>query len=146
MAGGMATGRLAKTVFRYGMKYGPLVFEAVKHGREPAQRAVRESLARQACRRRAHRHAATLLDGSVLQVFRDGEPIWIAFSGETPVAAYPAVDVPLATLLEYADLSRREPPKAAGRPGLPARRRRPGPREIRELGRRLLRAPRGRRR
>ena len=140
MAGGMASGRLAKTVLRYGMKYGPLVFEAVKHGREPAQRAVREAVARRADRRRAHRHAATLLDGSVLQVFRQGEPVWIAFSGQTPVAAYPAVDVPPAALLEYADLSRRRPPNGSGR------RSRPGPTELRELGRRLLRASRRRRR
>lgn len=139
-------GRLAKTVLRYGVKYGPLVFEAVKHGREPAQRALRRVLDRQASRGRAHRHAVTLLDGSVLQVFRDGEPIWIAFSGDVPVAAYPTIDVPMEALLEYADLSRRVPPDPARwreRNGRRPRRLRPG--EVRELARRLLRGSRARR-
>lgn len=102
--------KLAKTVVRYSVKYGPLVYEAVKHGREPAQRALRRAMARQGERRRAFKHAETLVEGSVLRVFRDGEPVWVVFSRDHPVVAYPAVDVELSVLLEHADLGQRVRP------------------------------------
>ncbi len=107
-------GRLAKTAVSYAMKYGPLVYQAVKHGREPAQRAVQRALARQADRKRALTHATTVVDGSVLRVFHEAEPVWVVFSGETPIGSYPAVAAPLTGLLQHADLDLRVRP---GDPG-----------------------------
>lgn len=103
-------GRFAKTAVTYAVKYGPLVYEAVKHGREPAQRAVQKALDRRADRRRAIAHATTVVAGSVLRVFHRAEPVWVVFSAETPVASYPDVDAPLPSLLEHADLSLRVSP------------------------------------
>jgi hypothetical protein len=108
VAGGR--GRFAKTAVNYAVKYGPLVYEAIKHGREPAQRAVQKALTRQADRKRALTHATTVVDGSVLRVFHRAEPIWVVFSGQTPIESYPAVDTPLPTVLEHADLSLRVRP------------------------------------
>lgn len=105
-------GRFVKVAVIYAAKYGPIVFEAVKHGREPAERALQRALARQSHRRRAREHASTVVDGSVLRVFHQGEPLWVVFSGDTPVASYPPVDTPLETVLEYADLSLRVRPEA----------------------------------
>jgi hypothetical protein len=109
--------KIAKTVIKYSIKYGPLVYEAVKHGREPAQRALQRAMARQGDRRRAFQHAETLVEGSVLRVFREGEPIWVVFSEDHPVAGYPAVEVELPVLLEHADLGQRVKP--GGKPKLP---------------------------
>jgi hypothetical protein len=104
-------GRFVKAAVIYAAKYGPIVFEAVKHGREPAQRALQKALARQSYRRRARDHALTVVDGSVLRVFHKGEPIWVVFSADTPIASYPVVDTPLETVLEHADLSLRVRPE-----------------------------------
>ncbi|WP_084678472.1 hypothetical protein [Actinopolymorpha alba] len=105
----------------YAVKYGPLVYEAVKYGREPAQRAIQKALARQGNRRQALRHATTVVDGSVLRVFHQAEPVWVVFAGDAAVASYPPVDVPLPAVLEHADLSLRvRPPVRSGRaPGVP---------------------------
>lgn len=100
-------GRIAKGAINYAVKYGPLVYQAVKHGREPAQRALQNALARQGNRRQALRHAGTVIDGSVLRVFHHGEQVWVVFAGENPIASYPPVDKPLPGLLEHADLSLR---------------------------------------
>jgi hypothetical protein len=107
-------GSIAKTAVTYAMKYGPLVYEAIKHGREPAQRAVQKALARQADRKRSLTHATTVVDGSVLRVFHESEPIWVVFSGDTPVASYPTVTAPLSDLLDHADLSLRVRPAPPG--------------------------------
>jgi hypothetical protein len=103
-------GRIAKGAINYAVKYGPLVYEAVKHGREPAQRAVQNALARQGNRRQALRHAGTVIDGSVLRVFHHGEQVWVVFAGENPIASYPPVDKPLPGVLEHADLNLRVRP------------------------------------
>ncbi|MGW0230493.1 hypothetical protein ACWDWO_19440 [Actinopolymorpha singaporensis] len=118
-------GKLSRSVINYAVKYGPLAYEAVKHGREPAQRAVTNALARQGNRRQALKHAGTVVDGSVLRVFHRGEQVWVVFAGESPIAAYPGVDRPLPELLEHADLNRRvrpgEEPTSRLPKGLPAR-------------------------
>lgn len=105
----MPAGQVAKTVVKYGMRYGPIVFQAVKHGKEPAQRAVEGALTRKRDRRRAVAHAASVLNGSVLRTYYGGEPISVVFSGDVPVASYPKVDVDLDTVLQHADLSQRVP-------------------------------------
>ena len=107
MAG--AKGRLAKNVVKYGVRYGPMAFEAVKHGREPAQQAVQAALAKRAARKKAIEHALTVRDGSLLKVIKDGQAVFFVFSGDAIVTTYPPV--PQSTypeLLRHADLDRRE--------------------------------------
>ncbi|HEY0470032.1 MAG TPA: hypothetical protein VGD34_00180, partial [Kribbella sp.] len=86
-----------------------MAFEAVKHGREPAQQAVQAALAKRAARRKAIEHALTVRDGSLLKVMKDGQAVFFVFSGDAIVTTYP--QVPQSTyseLLRHADLDRRE--------------------------------------
>lgn len=102
-------GRLAKNLVKYGVRYGPMAFEAVKHGREPAQQAIQAALAKRSARKKAVEHALTVRDGSLLKVIKDGSAIFFVFSGDAIVTTYPPV--PQATypeLLRHADLDRRE--------------------------------------
>jgi hypothetical protein len=100
---------LVKNAVKYGVRYGPMVFEAVKHGREPAQEAIQAALAKRSARKKALEHAQTVRDGSLLKVIKDGEVIFFVFSGDAIVTTYPSV--PQSTypeLLRHADLDRRE--------------------------------------
>ena len=100
---------MAKNLVKYGVRYGPLAVEAIKHGREPAQQAVQAALAKRSARKKAIEHALTVRDGSLLKVIRDGQAIFFVFSGDAIVTTYPPV--PQATypeLLRHADLDRRE--------------------------------------
>lgn len=102
-------GRLAKNVVKYGVRYGPMAFEAIKHGREPAQQAVQAALAKRTARKKALEHALTVRDGSLLKVIKEGQAVYFVFSGDAIVTTYPPV--PQATypeLLRHADLDRRE--------------------------------------
>jgi hypothetical protein len=107
MAG--ARGRFVKTAVKYGVRYGPVAFEAVRHGREPAQQAIQAALAKRTARRKALEHATTVRDGSLLKVIHEGRSVFFVFSGDAIVTTYPPV--PQATyseLLRHADLDRRE--------------------------------------
>jgi hypothetical protein len=107
MAGGRS--RLAKNVVKYGVRYGPMAFEAVKHGREPAQQAVQAALAKRSARKKAFEHALTVRDGSLLKVIKDGQAVFFVFSGDAIVTTYPAVpQSAYPELLRHADLDRRE--------------------------------------
>ncbi|NOL45242.1 hypothetical protein HPO96_33840 [Kribbella sandramycini] len=100
---------MAKNLIKYGVRYGPLVAEAVRHGREPAQQAVQAAMAKRAARKKALEHALTVRDGSLLKVIKDGQAIFFVFSGDAIVTTYPPV--PQATyteLLRHADLDKRE--------------------------------------
>ena len=112
MAGaGKANGKLAKNLVKYGVRYGPIVVEAVRHGREPAQQAVQAAWAKRTARRKAFEHATTVRDGTLLKVIKDGQAIFFVFSGDAIVTTYPSV--PQATypeLLRHADLDKRETP------------------------------------
>ncbi|NIK58326.1 hypothetical protein [Kribbella shirazensis] len=123
MAGGASgQGRLAKNLVKYGVRYGPLVVEAVRHGREPAQQAVQAAWAKRSARRKAVEHALTVRDGSLLKVIKDGQAIFFVFSGDAIVTTYPAVpQSAYPELLRHADLDRRESAAtlAARRPKLP---------------------------
>ncbi|MFC0626345.1 hypothetical protein [Kribbella deserti] len=104
-----ARSRLVKNAVKYGVRYGPMAFEAVKHGREPAQQAIQAALAKRTARRKALEHAATVREGSLLKVIHEGQIIYFVFSGDAIVTTYPSV--PQATypeLLRHADLDRRE--------------------------------------
>lgn len=118
--------RLIKNAATYGVKYGPAVYEAVKHGRGPAQAAAQRAIEARTSRRRALEHARTVREGSVLKAVRDGHPVWVVFSADEPIAAYPMTTEPLTELVRHNDLSKRETPdeRPSGSPASRLRRRR----------------------
>jgi hypothetical protein len=102
-------GKLAKNLVKYGVRYGPLVIEAVRHGREPAQQAVQATWAKRSARRRAIEHALTVREGSLLKVIKDGQAVFFVFSGDAIVTTYPQVpQSAYPDLLRHADLDKRE--------------------------------------
>jgi hypothetical protein len=125
---GKAVGNLVK----WGVKYGPHVVVLAQQAKEPAMKAAQTALDRQKAKRRAVEHAATVRDGMVLKTFDPradhGEPVWVVFSGDDPIAAHPASATPLAELVAKSDLSTRGRP--VDRP-TPAERLREVPRSVR---------------
>jgi hypothetical protein len=102
-------GKLAKNLVKYGVRYGPLMIEAVRHGREPAQQAVQAAWAKRSARRRAVEHALTVREGSLLKVIKDGQAVFFVFSGDAIVTTYPQVpQSAYPDLLRHADLDKRE--------------------------------------
>ena len=83
----------------------PMVKPTVERGRQNA-----------VAWRTARVHADRVLDGSYLDVFIDGERHWVVWSGDQPVAAYPAVSRDLAEAVSAVDLTRRRRP-GSRRPG-----------------------------
>ena len=57
-----------------------------------------------AAKRRATHHARAVVEGSMLQTFIHSRPVWVVFSGDTPVGTHPHVDTPFSELLRHADL------------------------------------------
>ena len=107
---GKAVGNLVK----WGVTYGPHVVVLAQQAKEPAMKAAQTALDRQRAKRRAVEHAATVRDGMVLKTFDPradhGEPVWVVFSGDDPIAAHPASSTPLAELVAKSDLSTRVRP------------------------------------
>lgn len=103
--------RAVTTAMKLGMKYGPVAYEAVKHGRAPARVAAQRSLSKSGAKRQAIAHATSLVDGSTMRVFYGEMQIWVVFSGDKPVGTHPVVGVPIATLLQHADLNMRIHPR-----------------------------------
>jgi hypothetical protein len=104
-----ARNKWVRTAVKYGVRYGPMAFEAVKHGREPAQQAVQAALAKRSARRKAIEHALTVRDGSLLKVMKDGQVLYFVFSGDAIVTTYPPVpQSSYPELLRHSDLDRRE--------------------------------------
>ena len=60
--------------------------------------------------RTARAHADRVRDGSYLDVYIDGAKHWVVWSGDQPVAAYPAVSRDLAEAVAAVDLDRRRRP------------------------------------
>ena len=107
MAGGK--NQLAKNVVKYGVRYGPLLVQAAKYGREPAQQALQAAMAKRSARKKAVEHALTVRDGSLLKVIKDGQVIYFVFSGDAIVTTYPPVpQSSYPDLLRHADLEQRE--------------------------------------
>jgi hypothetical protein len=95
------------------LKYGPYAAQAWKHLGRPTQAAVQKQVGSWAARRTALQHADTVTDGSILGVMHDGARVWVVFSGDEPVTAYPNTSTPLAQLVAHADLPRRVTPEQA---------------------------------
>ena len=119
-----AAGGLAKLA----AKYGPHAAVAIRVVGPAAREAVVTQQQRLQNRRYAFDKARTLADGSVLRL-RDGtDVVWVVFSGDEPVTAYPADSTPIVDLVGQADLSKRVTPaehdaaKARRRAGRAARR------------------------
>lgn len=122
MAGGK--NQLAKNLVKYSVRYGPLLVQAAKYGREPAQQAMQAAMAKRSARKKAVEHALTVRDGSLLKVIKDGQAIFFVFSGDAIVTTYPAVpQSSYPDLLRHADLDQRETAVviAARRPKVAAR-------------------------
>jgi len=104
------------TVVKLGVKYGPVAYEAIKHGKEPAKEFAQRQLARLNARKNALDHAEGLEDGSALPVWRDDQQIWVVFNADVPIASHPTVQTPLALLIQGYDLTRRIRPTNDQRP------------------------------
>lgn len=94
-------------VVKFGVKYGPVAYEAIKHGKEPAKEFAQRQLGRLGARKQALAHAGGLLDGSAMLVWNDDQQVWVVFNGDEPIASHPTVDTPLAVLVQGYDLTKR---------------------------------------
>jgi len=139
----MAAGNLAKAAAqgaKLAVKYGPQAKIVWDKGGRQATMAAAKSAQTVNARRRALKHAGGVLEGSVLKIAPEGTTVYVVFSGDKPIAAYPPQEAVFSTLLEHADLSKRvrsdEPvPRLRdqlGRLSRPVSRRDPGarPREL----------------
>jgi hypothetical protein len=110
----MKIGPIVKTAAQAGklaVKYGPQAKIAWDKGGKQGAAAARKRALSLNARRRALRHSAGLVDGSVLKVAPEGKTVYVVFTGERPVAAYPSQDLPFAALIEHADLGKRIRPE-----------------------------------
>ncbi len=104
------------TVVRLGVKYGPVAYEAIKHGKEPAKEFAQKQLARLTARKQALAHAVGLMDGSVMPVWDGDVQVWVVFNGSEPIASHPGVATPLTQLIQGYDLTKRIRPTIDLRP------------------------------
>ena len=96
---------------RLGIKYGPQIWVATQALREPAKEAINKAVSSEKARRQAMAHAASLSEGSILKVYKGDRAHWVVFSADESVTVYPAADLPLSTLVERADLTKRIRPQ-----------------------------------
>lgn len=115
-------GKAVGALIRYGpfvaeaaRRYGPTVWEQVKGQREPAEKFVQARVAKGNQRKKALTHAATVVDGTVLQVFHRSDSHWVVFSGKSPIGVHPPTSAGYEELLRNADLSNRLRPQDAHR-------------------------------
>ena len=129
---------VAKNAAKYGAKYGPHAKVAWEAGGKHLQAAARAKLDEMSLKRKAFDQASGTTDGSVLRVVRNGQPVFVVFSGDEPVASYPTVEEPLQDVLERADLSQRKSPDEYREQRLRARAQRAGT-KVRETARKRQR-------
>lgn len=104
------------TVVKLGVKYGPVAYEAIKHGKEPAREFAQKRFNRLTSKRQALAHAEGLMDGSAMPVWEGDVQVWVVFNGDEPVASHPASATPLGLLVEGYDLTQRIRPTIDLRP------------------------------
>ncbi len=97
------------------VKYGPQAQLVWKHAAKPATTAAQQAIASASARRTALKHADTVIEGAVLNVFHEGREHWVVFSKGAPIAVYPPLAAgetgqQLATLIEHTDLSKKMTP------------------------------------
>lgn len=110
--------KIAKLALKYGpvvftlaQKYGPQVAEQLLKQREPAERLLSARRDRSSARRLALRHADSVVEGSLQQVFHAGEAYWVVFSRNEPVGTHPHTNIPYDALLLNADPAKRVRPE-----------------------------------
>jgi hypothetical protein len=108
--------RALTSVFKLGVKYGPVAYEAIKHGKEPAKDFAQKQLSRLTARKQALAHAEGLMDGSAMPVWERDQQVWVVFNGDEPIASHPTVTTPLAELVKGYDLTKRIRPTIDLRP------------------------------
>jgi hypothetical protein len=100
----------AAALVEIGRQLWPVIKPAMERGQQNA-----------AAWRTARAHADRVRDGSYLDVYIDGAKHWVVWSGDQPVAAYPAVSRDLVEAVAAVDLDRRRRPRPAnGRSSRPA--------------------------
>jgi hypothetical protein len=104
------------SVVKLGVKYGPVAYAAIKHGKEPAKEFALKQLSRLTARKQALTHAEGLMDGSILPVWEGDLQVWVVFNGGEPIASHPTVATPLAELVRGYDLGKRIRPTIDLRP------------------------------
>ena len=98
-------------------RYGPHAVAVARLARGPAEKAARQALERRKARRDALAHAEAVTAGTVLQVSWRGSRVWVVWSGDEPVAAYPrevgdpATPVPVAEATKHVDPAKRRTPE-----------------------------------
>jgi hypothetical protein len=92
------------------VKYGPQAKLAWDNGGKQGAEAARKRALSLNARRKALNHASGLVQGTVLKVAPAGRTVYVVFTGDQPVRAYPEQDQPLAALLANADLDKRVQP------------------------------------
>jgi hypothetical protein len=114
----------AKNATKLGVKYGPHVVAAWKIGGKHVTAAAQGAMDSYSARRAAIQHAEIVVDGSLLRTMHAGMTIWVVFSGDKPVQAYPEAPVALDTLIADADLGKRLTPDQVHQQAAAARARR----------------------
>lgn len=92
-------------------RWGPVLWEQAKNQREPAEKFVQSKVSKGNQRKKALAHAATVIEGSVLQVFHDNTAHWVVFSGDDPIAVHPPTQASFDELLDRVDLANRVSPR-----------------------------------
>jgi hypothetical protein len=78
---------------------------------QAATEQVKLRRARSANRRRAVEKARTVVDGTVLRQIHGDQIVWVVYSGDEPITAYPLPDIELGDLTRRARLSERMTPE-----------------------------------
>lgn len=131
--------RAAKVASKYAVKYGPHAVAAAKVAGPAAKEIALKQQQRLRNKRLAFDKAETVIDGSVLRLQDGDEPVWVVFTGDEAIAAYPESTTPLPELIATANLSSRVTPAQrdaarlrarAARAGTRARRNRQSPKQL----------------
>lgn len=128
----MAMGRVAKAAAqgaKIAIKYGPQAKIAWDKGGKQATAAATKRALSLNNRRKAIAHASGVVDGTFLKIAPQGSTVYVVFSGELPIAAYPAQELPYPSLLAHADLTKRIDPADLKRRS-PRRSRGGGPKQL----------------
>lgn len=104
------------SVVKLGVKYGPVAYEAIKHGKEPAREFAQKQMNKLTARKQALTHAEGLMDGSAMPVWEGDTQVWVVFNGDEPIASHPSSTTPLTQLVQGYDLSKRVRPTLDLRP------------------------------
>lgn len=102
---------VATRTAKYAVKYGPQAKIAWDNGGKHVQGAVQDKLAAVTAQRAAFQKAETVVAGTVLEQRHEGKPVWVVFSGDEPVEAFPRPSIDLMELLKHANLSQRATPE-----------------------------------